>query len=198
MNEDGQPTNLEEVLDRMDEAGKGKERVSVGALISVVGRRSFGPLILLAGLVALSPLSGIPGVSTTVAAIVVVVAGQVLIRRKHFWLPKWVLQRTIPRKALGKAMLFLRKPAKWTDKLLRRRLNIVTREAGVYAIAVICVIIAVLIPPMELIPFSATTAGAALTAFGLSLIAQDGLLAIIAMGFTGSIGWLLIDHFFMG
>ena len=39
-------------------------------------------------------------------------------------------------------------------------------------------------PVMEVIPFSANAAGAALTAFGLSLIARDGLLALIAFTFT--------------
>lgn len=37
---------------------------------------------------------------------------------------------------------------------------------------------------MEFVPFSATGAGAALTAFGLALIAHDGLLALIAFLFT--------------
>jgi hypothetical protein len=39
-------------------------------------------------------------------------------------------------------------------------------------------------PAMELVPFSANGAGAALTAFGLSLIAHDGLLALLAFVFT--------------
>jgi len=36
---------------------------------------------------------------------------------------------------------------------------------------------------MEVIPFSANAAGAAITAFGLSLIARDGLLALVASVF---------------
>ena len=35
-------------------------------------------------------------------------------------------------------------------------------------------------PLMELVPFSATTAGVALAAFGLAVIAHDGLLALLA------------------
>lgn len=38
--------------------------------------------------------------------------------------------------------------------------------------------------PLEVIPFSANVAGAALTAFGLSLIAHDGILALFAFAFT--------------
>jgi hypothetical protein len=42
---------------------------------------------------------------------------------------------------------------------------------------------------MELVPFSANLAGIVLTAFGLALIASDGLLALIAIVLTaGTIG----------
>jgi hypothetical protein len=44
--------------------------------------------------------------------------------------------------------------------------------------------VAALMPVMEVIPFSVNLAGAALTAFGLSLIAHDGLLALCAFGIT--------------
>ena len=48
----------------------------------------------------------------------------------------------------------------------------------------LCIIIAISMPAMEVVPFVANAAGAALTAFGLSLIAHDGLLALIAFVFT--------------
>ena len=38
---------------------------------------------------------------------------------------------------------------------------------------------------MEVVPFSANGAGIVLTIFGLSLIARDGLLALIAFVLTG-------------
>jgi hypothetical protein len=56
--------------------------------------------------------------------------------------------------------------------------------AGVYVIAVLCVVIAATMPPMEIVPFAATSAGAALTAFALSLLSHDGLVALIAIVFT--------------
>jgi hypothetical protein len=52
--------------------------------------------------------------------------------------------------------------------------------------------IALAIPPMELVPFAATIAGAALTAFALSLIADDGLLMLIALGFTAGVAVVLV------
>lgn len=45
-------------------------------------------------------------------------------------------------------------------------------------------------PPMEFIPFSASLAGAALSLFGLSLMARDGLLAL--RGFVATFAALLL------
>lgn len=49
-------------------------------------------------------------------------------------------------------------------------------------------------PVMEAIPFSAGGAGAALTAFGLALIAHDGLTALFALIFTVTTGGLILYH----
>jgi hypothetical protein len=57
----------------------------------------------------------------------------------------------------------------------------------VYPTAIVCICISLAMPVMEFIPFSANFAGAALTAFGLSFIAKDGLMALFGYVFTGSI-----------
>jgi hypothetical protein len=188
-------TNLDQLLHRLcDGAGDG-DKVSIGALVEAVGNRSFGPLILVAGLIALSPLSGIPGIPTTVAVIVGLVAGQMLFGRKHFWLPQWVLRRSVSRKRFEKALRWVRRPARAIDRLLRPRLTFLTDTIGAYAIAVLCVLIASAMPPMELVPFAATIAGAALTAFGLALIARDGVVALLALILTAGITGLTIGTF---
>ncbi len=71
------------------------ERVSVDAMLGAVGRRSFGPLILLAGLVTLSPVGDIPGVPTMVAVLGLLLSTQLLWGRSSFWLPGWLIRRSI-------------------------------------------------------------------------------------------------------
>jgi hypothetical protein len=61
-----------------------------------------------------------------------------------------------------------------------------TGKVGTYVIALVCILVAATMPPLELIPFAATAAGAALTAFGLSLIAHDGVMVLIALGVTAT------------
>lgn len=100
----------------------------------------------------------------------------------------------MPRNKLCKALDWLRAPARFVGRFLRRRLTIFTQSAGIYVIAIVCIVIAAAMPVMELVPFSANGAGAALTAFGLSLIAHDGLLSLLALVFTVATFGLVVYH----
>lgn len=176
---------LEQLFERIKEAAKQGEPVSLEAVMKTIGRRSFGTLILLAGLITLAPLVGdIPGMPTIMGVLVVLSAGQLLLRRKQFWMPSWLLNRSVSQDKLIASLKRLRPPARFIDRLLQPRLTVLIRGSGRYLIAIACIGIAAAMPVMEMVPFSANIAGAALTAFGLSLIAQDGLLALIAFLFT--------------
>ncbi len=195
MSENKDITNLEQLLDRICAAGgvEDNDQVSIGAVLKKVGWRSFGPLLLFAGVLTLAPLVGdIPGVPTFIGIIVFLIAIQLLLHQEHFWLPNFLLKRSVSQNKLQKATAWFRKPAKLIDKFLKPRLQVFIEGKTIYVVALICLIIAVAMPVMELVPFSANGAGAALTAFGLSLIARDGLLAIIALVFTASTAGLVI------
>ena len=81
--------------------------------------------------------------------------------------------------------------------MLRPRLTFLTSAAATRVVAAFCVLIALGMPPMEMIPFSANLAGAALAAFGLALIARDGLLALIAFAFTGIMAFVIVRALLM-
>jgi hypothetical protein len=181
MPKDKEVTNLEQLLDRTGEAAEGEDQVSLDAILTEVGRRSFGPLLLLAGLITLAPVIGdIPGVPTIMGLIVFLVAAQLLVGREILWMPQWLLKRSVKREKLGDVQKWLRPPAKFLDRFLRPRLALFIEGSAVRIIALFCVAIAIAMPAMEVVPFSANAAGAGLTAFGLSLTAHDGLFALIA------------------
>ena len=172
--------SLDELLTRIGEADGEKERVTLKDILEAVGRSSFGPLILLAGVITLTPVVGdIPGVPTTLGILVVLTAGQMLIGRSYFWFPGWLLRRSLKRDRVRKVVSWGRKPARWIDRVLRVRLTFLTEGAGAYAVAVSCFIIGAAMPAMDFVPFSANAAGIILTTYGLSLIARDGLLALV-------------------
>lgn len=195
MNNDAEPRNLEELLDRIGDAARDRDEVSLDMILDEIGRRSFGPLLLVAGLITLAPVVGdISGVPTIMALLVLLVALQVLFRQEHVWLPGWLLGRSVERGKLQTSLKWLRRPARFIDRFLRPRLTVLTRDGGGYLIAVVCALVAIAMPVMEVVPFSANGAGAVLTAFGLSLIARDGLMALFALGFMAATIGLVVSY----
>jgi hypothetical protein len=184
--------NLAQLLARLGEASDDDCQVTMGMMLKEVGSKSFGPVLVFAGTIAFSPLSGIPGVPTLMAIIVLLTVGQLLIGKRHVWLPRWILQRSISREQYEFVLKELHKPARFVDRFFRPRLTVLTGRVGVYVIGAVCAVIALSMPPMELVPFAATTAGAALTAFGLSLITHDGVMAIVALVITAGVGTLVV------
>ncbi|SDZ77616.1 exopolysaccharide biosynthesis protein [Microbulbifer marinus] len=184
-------TSLHQLLEHIASSARDSERVSLDMVVQAVGLRSFAPLLLLVGLILFSPLSGIPGVPTAMALLVLLVTIQLLLGRKHFWLPQWILRRSISEQKLQRALQWLDKPALFVDRWLRPRLVFLVRRSGTFVIATICTVIALALPLMEVVPFSATIAGLALTAFGLALVAHDGLLAVVALAVTGFVFGLI-------
>ncbi|TSH90754.1 exopolysaccharide biosynthesis protein [Verticiella sediminum] len=179
------------MLDRLEFAECENDKVSVEAMLDITGRRSFGPMLLVPGLLVLSPVSGVPGVPTLSGAMVLLLSVQLLIGRQHFWMPRWVLKRGVSQRRLLQAFRFMRPPARWIDRLVKPRMRWLVESHAVYAVAAICALVALTMPPLELVPFAATAAGIAITTFGLALIGRDGLLAMLAFIFCGVTGALL-------
>ena len=148
------PHNLEELVDRIDEAANNHERVSLDVMMDEVGRRSFGPLLLLGGLLMAAPVIGdIPGVPVLLGLFVVLVAVQLLFGHYHFWLPQWLLKRSVRSEKVKKTTnKWLRRPARFIDRFLRKRLPFFTERGGTRAIAIACTLLALSTPVAEFIP----------------------------------------------
>lgn len=175
-------TNTKELLDRIKEACGGRDEVTIDNILDEVGRRSFAPLLLFAGVIIIAPVVGdIPGVPSIMGIFVLLTTGQMLFQQDHFWLPEWILQRSMETTKVEKGLNWMYKPAKFIDRWLKVRLTVLVQGAGHLVIAAICLLIALCLPVMEVIPFSANVAGITFTLFGLSLITHDGLLALLAL-----------------
>lgn len=195
MNQPDDPSSLKELLDRLRDGTDGQKEVSVRDLLDTVGERSFGPVVLVAGLVTLAPLIGdIPGVPTLLALVVLLTLGQLLFQRNAIWIPSKLARRSVERKKLDRGLDWLEKPARFLDRWTRPRLVFLVRGPGQYAMAVLCLLVAAAMPLMELIPFSANGGGLALSAFGLAIIARDGLLALFATVVTAGTAWFVLTN----
>jgi len=195
MNQPEDPESLTELVAKIRDHTRDQDRVSVGDLMAAVGERSFGPLVLLAGLITVAPLIGdIPGVPTLLGLLVLLTLGQLLCQRRSVWIPSRLSNRRISKQKLFKGLQWADKPAAFVDRWTQRRLPWLVSGAGQYLMVLICMAVAAAMPLMELIPFSANGGGLALMAFGLSIVARDGLLALVAVATTGGTGWLVITN----
>lgn len=172
--------NIEQLLIHLKEAGEDGE-VSVGAMMNALGNRSFGPMLVLAGIVTVSPLNAIPVMAGAMGILVAITAAQILFRRQHFWLPKWLLKRSIGRGKVDKTVRWLLPPGRFVDRLVRHRITFLTHRWGLYVIAVLSFFIGIGMPAMDIVPLGAMAGGAALLMFGLGLMAHDGLVMIIGL-----------------
>jgi len=185
--------DLEEVIDhiialclRNGPAHEGHGRVSVADLMDMLGERSFGPLLLVPSLIAVSPVGAIPGLPAITSVVIVLIAGQILLGHEHFWIPGWLARRSIDAHAMERGLEKFRPVARFIDHLLRPRVAWLTQGPAFYAIALLCLLIGLVTPILELVPLGGIPPNAAVVAFSLAITARDGLWALLAFGFTAA------------
>lgn len=182
------PDGLADVFDELSHNIKRDSDLTgirLGVLLSAVGRRSYGPLLLLIGLIAISPLTVLPFTTTIAAAITLLIAGQMVLGLRRPWLPKRVLDIRVPRRPF---FAFLDRARPVVDRvdgvMLRERWTFMTVPLFVNAVA-LCVCVAAFVTyPLSLIPFAPLAPGLAIVWFGLGMTARDGLWLSIGILFT--------------
>lgn len=190
------PDGLADMLDELSynlNRDSSLSGIRLGVLLSAVGRRSYGPILLLLGLIAISPLTALPFTTSIVAAITLLIAGQMALGMKRPWLPKAVLDIRVPRKAFFALLDSARPAADQLDgAILRERWTFMTVPLFVNAVA-LCVCAAALITfPLSLIPFAPFAPGLAIVIFGLGMTARDGVWLALAIALTATALWLAI------
>ncbi len=187
--EPDQPEGLAEVFDGLDNSvdrESEQNSVRLGVLLAAVGRRSYGPLLLVIGLFSISPATIVPGMTTAAAAITLLVALQMALGLQRPWLPKAALNIKIPRRPLFVLIDKARPRVERMDGvLLKERLSFMSAAPFVIVIA-LCVAAAALVTfPLSFIPFAPVAPGLAVVLFGLGMTARDGLWLSLGMALTG-------------
>ncbi|HTH29629.1 MAG TPA: exopolysaccharide biosynthesis protein [Sphingobium sp.] len=168
------------LLDEMRALAEQQERVAIGDVVEALGARSFAPFLVLVPLIDISPIGGIPGLPTAMAATVILVAAQILFGRTHLWLPGFAERRSVSAPKLCNATNKARPMAERLDRWFHGRLPRLTRGAWVKGAAAAVILLACAAPPLELLPFATTAPMLAILFFGIALLIRDGLLMILA------------------
>lgn len=174
------PHSVSDILGAINDLADQRDEVSVGDVVEALGSRGFGPFLIVIPLIDISPIGSIPGLPTAMAIIVVVIAGQMALGRKHLWLPGFVERRAIASGKVRKATEKVRGMARFLDRWFHGRLPALTEGPFVRAAAIGCILMAMCVPPLELLPLATTAPMLAIAAFGLALTVRDGALMIAA------------------
>jgi len=189
MAEQGQLGSIVEKVEQRADAG---EPVSLELIQELAGGRAAGPMLLLPALLAMSPLTVIPGVPTLVGLNTVLVAGQVALGRRQIWLPGWLKRLELKSKHAERLVQFLKPITEVADEVVKPRATFITawplRRLG----AAVCVLVGLCMPVMEVVPFTSTWAGVVIGGYALAITARDGFLALAWAGLVAAIATVLL------
>lgn len=174
-----EPHSVGDVLDKLRELADEGD-VQIGHATEAFGSRSYGPFLVIVPLIDISPVGGIPGLPTAMALVVFLIAIQIVLGRKHLWLPGFIAKRTVSADKVRKVADKTRGVANFLDRWFHGRLPALTQGPFVRAAGVAIILMTFAVPPLELLPFATTAPMVAILAFGLALMVRDGVLMIIA------------------
>lgn len=172
------------LLEDIRNAGEGDE-VRVADVIGAAGEHSLIPALLVPALLVVTPLSGIPGLSSALGLTIALIAAQLLINRDHLWLPQWVMRRKFSRDKLGRALDWMERPVGFLDRITARRLTPLVRRPLTSVLELTCLCCGLAMPMLELVPFTSSILGAAVSIMAIALLTKDGLFALGALILIG-------------
>ena len=184
----GRPMAAVDIVLETEHALEG-ERSSVREVVDRLGRASYTPLLMVPALMVISPLSGVPGFSSVCGMLIAAVSVQQMMRRPSLWLPGWLSRASLPARRVHDAVGWLRKPARLLDRLTRRRMQWLTHPPFSIMPQGLCLVCGLLMPLLELIPFTSSLLGVVVAVVATGMFMADGLLVLFGMlGAAAAVG----------
>ena len=172
---------FEHVVEQLQKVAE-REDFSLRDLIEAGGSTSFVPAMMIPALIVVSPLSGIPLLPTVFGLTIALIALQMLIGRRHLWLPGWLMRRRLKGARVGPAVARTTGVARWIDRHSRNRLRPLTALPLVKLPQALAMLSGLAMPFLELVPFSSSILGMAVLFFSAGFLSRDGFYIIGGMG----------------
>jgi hypothetical protein len=161
------------------DVGDGRD-VRVRDIMAMVGRRAYGPLLLLIGLFSISPATVLPGMTWATAALTLLFCVQMIVGARHPWLPRRLLDARLSRGAVRQICDSVGPWAARIDTVLKPRLIFLAEPPFVNIAGLFCAIAALATFPLGLVPMAPIVPGVAIVLVGLGLLIKDGLLLLLS------------------
>ena len=172
-------------------AGLPGDRIAVGTIIAALQDRAYALLVVLLGLPNCLPMP--PPIPLVCGLVLAFVAVQMLMGRRMPWLPQALLNRSIGKPELNRAVARALPALTWLERFSKPRL---TMLGGTWAIPVLGLVILILaLGLIVAAPFiGQIPLGLAVCLVGLGLVERDGVV-IIAGAVVGIAGVALSAGF---
>lgn len=177
---DTAPHNLTDILQTVIEKTDG-ETATLGDILNALGKRSFGPLWTILGLLIVAPTGMVPGIPMVFGALIALIAVEILRGANHVWVPDRLERIEVSRDRLKEGADKGSRWINWVDRLLSSRLHWAFNRATVTAAALLCILHALFMVPLEIVPGGVVLPGTAVMLFGLALTASDGLFMLAGL-----------------
>ena len=175
------PVTISEIIARL-EALTDREHVTLGEILSGFGQASFVPALMLPAMLVFSPLSGIPLFSSICGLTIAAVSAQMLVRRRHIWLPRMLRDRGVSGARLRVALSRMVRTGRWIDRNTGHRLHLLTAQPMASLFTLICLCAGLAMPFLELVPFSSSILGLSVLLISAAFLTRDGLFALAGLG----------------
>ncbi|NML76011.1 exopolysaccharide biosynthesis protein [Rhizobium sp. S-51] len=185
------PGTASQQLAALAEAAAASGTISLGQLLTAMGRTSIAFAILILSLPALTPIPGPFGM--VFGSCLAIVSLQIIVGNESIWLPKFLARRTLSATTVNLIVRHTAPVIQRVEALLRRgRLRPLTGRTAqsLIGIPVFLLAVAIALP----IPFGNILPVAALIVIAMGLMERDGLatlagivLAAVALGTSGGL-----------
>lgn len=155
------------------------EPISIGELLTGLGRAALGLGLIVPSLLAMIPLPGPFGI--LFGTMIGVIAVQVMMGETRLRLPRFLAVRTVPSATVGTALRRFAAPLQWAERLStpRRLLPLTGRVARAVLAAPLLLMAMTLALP---IPLGNGLPAIAVIVFALGFMERDGLAILAALG----------------
>lgn len=169
---------VSEILADIARSGDG-DGLELHEILAVMGERAYGVMMFVLSLPNAIGLGAVPGLSTIFGVPQIVLAAQMIFGRKQLWLPRQLLNRSIPRRdfvrVVDKAMPYLQR----VERVLRPRWEYLAEGAAERLLGVAFLLLAIIVSLP--IAFGNQPPAVAMALLALGMIERDGAFVIAGL-----------------
>jgi hypothetical protein len=173
---------LDGILGELEAAAESGEALTAAEMLSVIGARGFGPVLVVLSVFLILPVGMTPGLPAVVAVILALIGLMMLIGRKRLHLPERIGRLSL---ASRRIVAVTRRVRPYTARLhgvLRPRLEVLANSRPAFlAIGLILIGTALVLFFIGFIPFLPFVLALHVLLLGLGLSARDGLAVLAAL-----------------